>query len=437
MDAASSLSATWSFPALIHDPALGPVFPTYMAHLLGKTINHPLPSRLACVQLNNGGPATRVSLSISLPVYSQASTQDVDVGAQSERKVCLEPTFDFSKLYALRDATPGRLEVEARQGADVIGREMKILTIAPVNDIAWTAPGISFHEMRKLSAIFVTPKAPEVDQLQRLATEESAFEGFGGADPYQRQPHLRKAQEIGVDEHIAETVVLEEDESLTWTLTSVSGGVDDDIDVYLFTPEQYAAWAAGSSNEATLVWPDQISGAGAEVDASSGIYRLVLANDGGLVSRTVDWYRNATKQDVVEDALSSIYTALRNANTRYSNIPGTFFAGWQHVRRAAEVVAALSANCFDGTMLFASTLELIGLEPVLIFVSGHVFVGVRSSPGSPVIWPVETTGVGTMEFSDAFQLGLDQLVSHSADDPNFGVLDIKEMRAAGVLPLPQ
>jgi len=41
----------FSFPALIPDKARGLVFPTYMAHLLGKKLTHPFPTQLVCVVL--------------------------------------------------------------------------------------------------------------------------------------------------------------------------------------------------------------------------------------------------------------------------------------------------------------------------------------------------------------------------------------------------
>jgi hypothetical protein len=110
---------------------------------------------------------------------------------------------------------------------------------------------------------------------------------------------------------------------------------------------------------------------------------------------------------------------------------------FQHIRRVSEVLTALSANCLDGSLVFASALELLGMEPVLILTTGHAYVGVRSAPGSKVIWPVETTMVGTAPFADAFNAGVDEYLADSKNDPQFHVVDVKAMRGKGVLPLPQ
>jgi hypothetical protein len=164
---------------------------------------------------------------------------------------------------------------------------------------------------------------------------------------------------------------------------------------------------------------------------------LVINNGLGDVSRSLQWVRNPTREDVAEDTLSAIYNALKSLNTTYSNISDTYFSAWQHVRRGSEVLSARSANCIDGSLLFASTLELLGMEPVLIIKTGHAYVGVRSSPGSSLVWPVETTMVGTNPFADAFLFALQHLPLDIASDPNFHPVDIKAMRGKGVLPLPQ
>jgi hypothetical protein len=78
----------------------------------------------------------------------------------------------------------------------------------------------------------------------------------------------------------------------------------------------------------------------------------------------------------------------------------------QRVRLPSEILAAGgSANCIDGTVLFASLLELASLEPVVVLVPGHAFVGWR-------IWHevnqyefLETTMIGSSDFASAQQVG--------------------------------
>jgi superfamily I DNA and/or RNA helicase len=78
----------------------------------------------------------------------------------------------------------------------------------------------------------------------------------------------------------------------------------------------------------------------------------------------------------VDDMVESIYNAIKARNITYSNPPASW-AGLhgQKIRTAQEVLADGVATCLDSAVLFASCLEDIGLEPVLVVVPGHAFVG--------------------------------------------------------------
>ena len=431
--AAASVNLQWSFPALISDTARGLVFPTYLAHLLGHPLDHPFPTDLACVDVDNPGPAFTATLAIKMAIYGEDAAEDVAVASGHSRH-CLTPAFDLAKLYALRAATPGRLEAELAAAGATLGASMQPISISPVDEIAWSDGAISFDDMRALATVFVTPGDPKIDQLQRLAAAQSVFGRFGnGPDPYQRDPWLRSS-DLDAQTWTSELVVVEGDEPLAWTLASVAGG-DDVVDVYLFTTDQFEAWREGDARDATAGWSDQTTGASARVSEPAGAYVLVVFNTQTYPTVSLSWWRNVTREDVAQDALGSIYTALRSLHTQYSDVSSSFFDGFQHVRRPSEALDALSANCLEGSLLFASVLELVGMRPVLIFKTGHAYVGVTSAPGSRVLWPVETTMVGTNDFPDAFAKGLDELDDDSANDPRFQLVDVAATRAHGILPL--
>jgi hypothetical protein len=393
---------------------------------------HKLATDLVCAELTNPGAAVDVVLEIRFPVYAQDATQNVTVPAHATTRVCANPVLDLAKLYALRDVTPGRIEVTLRQGGVATNSTMKAVAIAPVGDIAWAAPGVMKTDLLDLSPVFVTPRAPEVDQLQRLAAEGSVFGGFGGGDPYRRDPYRRQLS-LSRSEYTKEWVFIESDESLAWKLLAVAGG---GVDVYAFTGAQFTAWAKDESDVATKVWSEQATGATEGATLSPGWYVFVVYNPHDE-ARDVEWTRSVTRHDVAADALRSIYVALKALSTKYSNITDTYFQNWQHVRLASEVVAARSANCMDGSLLFSSVLELVGMEPVLIFTTGHAYVGVRAAPESPRIWPIETTAIGTADFEDAFDLAVNSLVADGKNDPKFRLVPVKAARGRGILPLPQ
>jgi hypothetical protein len=153
----------------------------------------------------------------------------------------------------------------------------------------------------------------------------------------------------------------------------------------------------------------------------------------------VSWTRSVTREDVVRDLLTSVFSALRKLGVTYTSVTNTFFDGWQHVRRVSESVQALSANCIDGTLVFASVAELLGVEPVLIFRTGHAYVGVRSAPGSPIIWPIETTLVGNSAATplDAYITAINNRANDTATDPSYQEVDVATARQAGITPLVQ
>ena len=76
--AAPTLAATWTYPAMIAMGNSTLAFPTYVSHLLGKTITEPFPTDLACATVaNSGASAATAHLSVSLGTYGAAVTADV------------------------------------------------------------------------------------------------------------------------------------------------------------------------------------------------------------------------------------------------------------------------------------------------------------------------------------------------------------------------
>jgi hypothetical protein len=128
--ASAPVSVVWTFPGLIPDSARGLTFPTYVAHLFGRRPMHKLPTDLVCAELTNPGATVDVALEVRFPVYAQDATQNVTVPAHATIRVCANPVLDLAKLYAIRDVTPGRIEVTLRQGGAATNSTMKAVAIA-------------------------------------------------------------------------------------------------------------------------------------------------------------------------------------------------------------------------------------------------------------------------------------------------------------------
>ena len=90
--------------------------------------------------------------------------------------------------------------------------------------------------------------------------------------------------------------------------------------------------------------------------------------------------------------------------------------------------------------------ENIGLEPVIVLIPGHAFVGVRTAPGSNEIWFIETTLVGRnilnsiLTFQTTFQAALEAGTKRfneaiQQDRKSVYIIDIKKARSEGIYPL--
>lgn len=115
---------------------------------------------------------------------------------------------------------------------------------------------------------------------------------------------------------------------------------------------------------------------------------------------------------LVREQVRAIYQALKkDAGLAYVNSPLNFgkIEG-QITQRVRLPITSLHenesrANCIDGTMLYASLLELASLEPVIVIVPGHALVGWRIWPGLDQYEFLETTMTGTEDFETALQAG--------------------------------
>jgi len=130
-------------------------------------------------------------------------------------------------------------------------------------------------------------------------------------------------------------------------------------------------------------------------------------------------YQGAGNMDearqIVREQVRAIYSALKkDAGLVYIN--STLNFGKQEgqiTQRVRLPTTSLHesqsrANCVDGTVLYASLLELASLEPLLVIVPGHAFVGWRVWRGVAEYDFLETTMTGTDEFEAALRTGQQQ-----------------------------
>ena len=87
----------------------------------------------------------------------------------------------------------------------------------------------------------------------------------------------------------------------------------------------------------------------------------------------------AVRRDVRQQA-EAVFQAMSESGISYVNslfVMGEHLDRAQRVRLPRETLALKSANCMDVSVAFASAMENLGLQPLLVIVPGHAYAGVR------------------------------------------------------------
>lgn len=141
--------------------------------------------------------------------------------------------------------------------------------------------------------------------------------------------------------------------------------------------------------------------------------------------------------------VQAIYFALQQEyNIVYINTPISYSSkkeASQRVKLPKESMDLASANCIDGTVLFASALESAGINPKVILIPGHAFVCWVFSPDLKVVDCLETTMIQNYDFISAENEGLaeykDELASGNFNNGTSRYISIKELRDYGITPM--
>ncbi|MCS2384240.1 DUF4011 domain-containing protein [Bacteroides thetaiotaomicron] len=161
--------------------------------------------------------------------------------------------------------------------------------------------------------------------------------------------------------------------------------------------------------------------------------------------------------DRVRKQMAAIYTALTEQQIIYSTIPASFEEHGQRVRLIDSVLAQKLGTCLDMALLYASCLESIGLNALIVITKGHAFAGgwlvpetfpdpaiddvslltKRTAEGIYDITLVETTCMNmghNVDFDNAVKSANGKL-----SDPGSFILaiDIRRARHSGVRPIPR
>jgi len=190
-----------------------------------------------------------------------------------------------------------------------------------------------------------------------------------------------------------------------------------------------------------------------------------------------DGYQANDPTDVVKQVFA-IWTALQKHGIQYSSVTetpgGSPLVRSQFVRFLDQSIAMTQANCVDGTVLFASLLRKVGINPALVAKPDHMYLAFNLNSSNDEdeqeLMGLETTDIGAPEIGDndsempealanleeqldgrvrgskawksfvqAVLDGEDDLDKNSekfdAGDPDWQTIDVAEARDKGIMPI--
>jgi hypothetical protein len=145
---------------------------------------------------------------------------------------------------------------------------------------------------------------------------------------------------------------------------------------------------------------------------------------------------NALKSQVTAQA-RAVFEAVRDSGFNYvSSIFtfGDFTSNAQRIRLPRETLTLDTANCIDVSVAFAAAIENLGMNPVVVIVPGHAFVGVRYSQGSSETLYLDLTVLPRGTFQQAIARASGWLKDTPAD--KVLTIDVAAARRMGIFPMP-
>jgi hypothetical protein len=133
----------------------------------------------------------------------------------------------------------------------------------------------------------------------------------------------------------------------------------------------------------------------------------------------------------------AIYEALQKSGLSYVKSSTTFGSNTnvsQRVRMPRESIETASANCIDGAVMFSSLFENLGMDPLVVLVPGHAYVGVRVARGSQHYLFIDSALTGRVSFEAAVQAAETGLAKY--DGLQITRIPIDQARSAGIYPMP-
>jgi hypothetical protein len=133
----------------------------------------------------------------------------------------------------------------------------------------------------------------------------------------------------------------------------------------------------------------------------------------------------------------AVFEAMRRLRITYVDSMytfGNFTTEAERVRLPRETLLLSSANCIDVSVAFASAMENLGIDPVIVIVPGHAFAGVRLGPDSRQVLYLDLTVLPDGTFDQAISRAGHWL--EKTPPARVLAVDVAAVRALGIYPIP-
>ena len=123
-----------------------------------------------------------------------------------------------------------------------------------------------------------------------------------------------------------------------------------------------------------------------------------------IVNRFLGYQGKA--KGAVDKQVYALWNVLQKRKFRYSSVSNTSLSSnvvfSQRVRTFDDALESSQINCVDGSVLFASLLRAINIDPILVRIPGHMFVGYYTDNSHTGKNFLETTMIGDVDLDDFF-----------------------------------
>jgi len=139
----------------------------------------------------------------------------------------------------------------------------------------------------------------------------------------------------------------------------------------------------------------------------------------------------------VQNEARAVFAAMKHLGVSYVDsiaTYGNFASKAERVRLPRETLSMNGANCIDMSVAFASAMENLGMEPVIVLVPGHAFVGVRVGRHSPQILYLDLTVLPDGTFESAVARAQSWL--NKTPKGKLSLIDVAAARSHQIYPMP-